>query len=164
MKNLICLLFLLSACNNVERLNTSEISQKMGQYKIKKIAPEEIQVQLREQGAAWQERLASNIASICANNFQVPDSLTEGNEIDIKLVNLDTLSLNNIISAKERQLFEAYAFQLKGNKEVGINTQLLETDIYLYTFPFKGTDACPGKRTWIWRAAWEKDALIRTML
>lgn len=163
------LLILTISCGNVDRLNTAEIKEKMGNYKIKKIAPAEIVTHLNTKGKELQKEIEGFGAISCHEAKSKIDSIAKANKINIVLVDILEIDLEKVVNKKEKLLYEAYIYDYQNKRKAANNAQKVDAENCVYTFGLKEQSPltnCEGRESnyrYFWKATWTQAELIRSM-
>lgn len=163
------LLVFVSACGNVNRLDTAEIKSKMDNYKIKKVSPAQIMTHLSTQGLELKKQIESFGNISCDEASKKTDSLATAFEMDLELIDINAINLSEVKNEKEKLLYEAYLFDYKNGKKAAANSQKINDATYIYTFGLN--EAAPSLKCegmgphfqYFWKVTWTQANLIRSM-
>lgn len=149
MKNsiiILLILFIISSCSNLERMDTSKILGTMEDYKVKRVSPAQIAYQVEVMGSEITKALTvdfekqmknanqTRIEEICQlKNMQLIDSLSEQYNLKVRLLGQPDIGSNNQLYAKEREVLEAYADNAAKKVNVGDNIQKIGDSLFVYT-------------------------------
>lgn len=140
------------SCTSDKKVNNDAVRQEIKSREIIKVSDAEIVEKAHEIGnaiaAASKKTLGQNLQkamkeggperaiSFCnLNAAPLTDSLSKAYGAQIKRVSLKARNLGDIPDATERDLLEAYAFQMNDSIPLQSNVQELEGDIYLFSKP-----------------------------
>lgn len=134
--------FALLNCTNVEKVDTTSVKEHLGDYKIKKISPEEIIAQAEKSGGDSKVIIEKQLndedlvkRSACDFGlFPVADSLNTLSPGSVKMVRIEELK-GGIFHPKEKEVLEAYQYSFEKDEASGTNIQQLNDTLYLFTIP-----------------------------
>jgi hypothetical protein len=158
MKNLIIsatasfLLLVVFHCTSDKKVDTESVKKEIKSREIKKVTEAEIINKVQELGnavalgtkqtlgknlqSALQSGGVENAISFCnLNAMPLVDSLSKNYDAVIKRVSLKVRNPEDAPTELERELLEAYEYQMKNSAEMKPNVQALGDDQYLFTKP-----------------------------
>jgi hypothetical protein len=127
------LIFVLLACGDVRRVDTTEVKKIMQKSKIQKITESEFANLGNEAGAEIYKEFSEGINLECQDQY-----IYKGKQIELFDID-ETDYLKKIKNPKQKELLEAYDFGLKNNQAPGNNIQKINDSTYIFTFAFEKT-------------------------
>ncbi len=169
-----------ASCNNIERLDTSKIKEKVEASKIKRITPAQLNSQVERWGEGMSkafttalEKEAINasktrLEEICKlKNIKLIDSLSAVYRVKIRLLGMPD-STNQKLYAKEKQVLEAYIYNAENKLPMEKNVQRIGDSLFVYTYPITSSKTlsklCFADDTYnfaIWSIVFRKADVIR---
>jgi hypothetical protein len=146
-----CSVMLLTACGGIDsseqQIDRESIREEMEQREIRRVLPAELVEAAYERGATLSQQaleIAIDARQTKSGTLQGPgdflsaagkhiDSLAKAENVDIRWVSVDTDTA--LLGEKERQLWEAYLYNIENELPVNDNVQRLGDEEYLYTRP-----------------------------
>jgi len=156
-----CSVMLLTACDGIgsgeQQIDRESIREEMEQREIRRVLPAELVEAAYERGAALSQQaleIAIDTRQTKSGTIQGQgdflsaagkriDSLAKAENVDIRWVNIDTDTA--LLGEKERQLWEAYLYNMENELPVNDNVQRLGDEEYLYTRPLSLSPALRKK-------------------
>lgn len=140
-----CSIVFLTSCNNMERLDTTNLKEQVEAHKIKKIAESDILLFLNKKGNEISKQLK------CEDSLKT----SEGYQLE----SLDPFTFKTEFE-KEKQVLEALQYTSENMKDFqAIPQKLTETDYAFYFVTPCGENSKPV----IFRALFKKSDLIKMM-
>lgn len=176
-------ILILLSCNTENRVgNTKELAQEMKATQIKRVTDAQLVSTVDEWGkqmaSVAQRALEKELAqkpeeagSVCSNMSSLPliAALDKEYGVNIQLMGPEDVS-NSALSAKERELLDAYLYNAENNLPQSDNVQKLNDTLLVYNAPVP-TDSricteCFEKQKVsfaVWRILFDKKTVIRKL-
>jgi hypothetical protein len=176
-------LLTLLGCNTEERVgNTRELAQEMKAMQIKRVTDAQLVSTVDEWGKqmasvarkALEKELAENPAqagTLCQNPASLPliAALDKEYGVTIQLMGPEDVT-NTVLSAKERELLDAYLYNAENNLPQSDNVQKLNDTLLVYNAPLPAdsqiSTACFKNQKVsfaVWRILFDKKMVIRKL-
>jgi len=145
-------LFSVFYCSSDKKVDTESVKKEINSREIKKVTQAEIINKVQELGnsvalstkqtlgknlqSALQSGGVENAISFCnLNAMPLVDSLSKKYGAVIKRVSLKVRNPKDVPTELEREILEAYEYQMKNSAEMKSNVQAMGEDQYLFTKP-----------------------------
>jgi hypothetical protein len=176
-------LLTLLGCNTEERVgNTKELAQEMKAMKIKRVTDAQLVSTVDEWGKqmasvarkALEKELARNPAqagTLCQNPGSLPLIAALDKEYGVKIQLMGPEDVKNTaLSAKERELLDAYLYNAENNLPQSDNVQKLNDTLLVYNAPLPAdsqisTECFKNQKVSfaVWRILFDKKMVIRKL-
>lgn len=177
---LISIVFFNFSCNNIERLDTSKIKEKIEASKIKRITPVQLNMQVERWGSGMSKALTSviekeaqtasktRLEELCQlKNIKLIDSLSDAYKVKIRLLGMPD-SNNQSLYVKEKEVLDAYIYNAENKLPMESNIQRIGDSLFVYTYPIKNSKVisklCFADETYnfaLWSIVFRKADVIR---
>ncbi|UBM57371.1 hypothetical protein LAG90_11130 [Marinilongibacter aquaticus] len=143
------------SCSHVERVDTTGVKAKMGEYKIKRVSESDIVERMTSLSNAL---YAAKIMSDCAEGQTIVDSLSELPELTLEKLDPSNYTATN---EKEEEVLEALEYALQQNEPVEPTPQKLNEEAYAYYFTISDSPCDSLANEGVWKLTVNKAQLIQ---
>jgi hypothetical protein len=182
MKNIsvIFLMFACLACGPIQRVDTVEVKEVIGNLEIKRLTPAQITAQVETLGEkvvititpafenAMKSALKSQSLEVCQlKNIKLIDSLSSVYKIKVRLLGTADV-LNKTLYDKEREVIDAYVYNAENKLPLTNNIQKIGDSLFVYSAPIAAeTKICEqcfssdDNKLAVWSIIFRKAEVIR---
>lgn len=126
---------LITACTNIERVDTAQVKELVENGEIKRVTPADLNATVNRLGKQLADSLNKQAEVACnLSDSPLVKSLTEENNYKIRLLGAKDTTATNLYS-KELDVLFAYAYNAKEGLSIESNIQKMGDSLLIYSAP-----------------------------
>ena len=159
---------LITACTNIERVDTAKVKELVANSEIKRVTPADLNATVNRLGKQLTDSLNKQVAFSCnLSDSPLVKTLTQENNYKIRLLGAKDTTATNLYS-KELDVLFAYAYNAKQGLSTESNIQKMGDSLLIYSAPAnaKIAERCfndPENKLAVWSLVFPVGEVIKRM-